>query len=247
MQKNSNNSFLLTSCIDINSTFPAVCQALQIVVYNQMQTYEVNMNIIEKFGEIEPFTTIVKVQKQQYSMILPLLEKYQIQLPNENEQQEVNIPNSLLEVCELGVATELKNIQLYDYLLQFCQDCPDIQEAFYRLQATSYNDSLPMFRKCTQAIYSQAIQQDANAQLEIQKNSLTQNLGIPSMDENIEQLEEFQQMASQLSSGKINQDELLKLLGNKNISFIGGALLGAISATVISQLLSNKNQDEGEN
>lgn len=246
MQTNIDTSILKTSQIDATFDMPILHQALRIAIYDEMKAYETYIQIIEKFGEVLPFIHIVEAEKNHYAMLLPLLEKYQVALPNNDYSSSIVMPNTLLEACELGVAAEIKNISIYDTLLENTQEYLDVQEVFYKLQAASYNNHLPAFRRCVQVIYNQASPQNP------QENALTNASGfdLSNMEQTVSQFEEFSKTAQEFSTGNINQEEIMKLLNNKNISFIGGSLLGAVGAMMLSQMLTkddNKtNQKEGD-
>jgi len=246
MKTNLDASLLQT--LKINPTFnmPLLHQALRIAIYDEMKAYEIYMQVIEKFGQVHPFIHIVKAEKNHYNALMPLLEKYQVELPFNDYSSSIILPQTLLEACELGVVAEINNIKMYDNLLQYTQEYHDVQEVFYQLQAASYNNHLPAFRRCTQAIYNQA-----SPQVSSQNNAQNNNgFDFPDMDETLLQLNEFSKTAQEFSSGKINQEEMIKLLGHKNISFIGGALLGALGAMMLSQMLLKEdektNQEKGK-
>ena len=242
MQTNHDIAVLKTLTIDPTYDMPMLHQALRIAIYDEMKAYETYMQIIEKFGQVHPFINIVEAEKNHYKALMPLLEKHQVELPLDDYSSSIVLPQTLLEACEIGIVAEIDNIKMYDNLLQYTQEYPDVQEVFYRLQAASYNNHLPTFRRCTQAIYNQATPQ----------NTTPNNNGfdVPNIDETLSQLDEFSQTVQQFSSGTINQEEMLKLLGNKNISFIGGALLGAFGAMMLNQMLPKEdiktNQEKGK-
>ncbi|MFA7083862.1 MAG: DUF2202 domain-containing protein [Arcobacteraceae bacterium] len=246
MQTNLDATILQTTRIDSSFNMPTLHQALRIAIYDEMKAYETYMQIIEKFGEVTPFINIVEAEKNHYNALIHLLEKYQVALPSNDYSSLIVLPETLLEACELGVAAEIDNIAMYDNLLEYTQDYPDVQEVFYKLQAASYNNHLPAFRRCVYAAYNQAAP-EAKTQAMALNNS---GLDFSNMEQTFLQLDDFSKTAQQFSKGEINQEEVLKLLGNKNISFIGGALLGAVGAMMFSQVLTKEdkttNQKKGE-
>lgn len=237
MDINPDATILKNLRVDPSYEAPIQHQALRIAVYHEMVAYETYMKVIETFGEIAPFVQIVEAQKQHYMAMQPLLEKYGVELPINDYSSTIQVPQTLLECCEQGVVAEQENIKMYDNLIMNTQEYPDIQELFFRLQAASYNNHLPAFRQCVQAIYAQA--SGTNAHNEPAQNPLA------NMDAAMSQLDELSQTAEKFSKGQFSQDELMKLLSNKNFSFMGGALLGAVGAMMFAQS-KDKNSEEGE-
>lgn len=248
MQTNLDALILKSSRVDPSYDAPLLKQALRIAIYDEMKAYETYMQIIEKFGEVAPFINIVEAEKKHYNMLLALLKKYEVELPYNDYMALITLPDTLLEACELGVAAELDNIAMYDNLLMYTEEYLDVQEVFYKLQAASYNNHLPSFRRSVYAIYAQASPNETNEKKEPKAELSSSGLGFSNVEQTVSQLEEFSKTAQQFSKGDINQEEVLKLLNNKNISFIGGALLGAVGAMVLSQVLTkdDKNIDKKE-
>jgi rubrerythrin len=75
-------------------------------------------------------------------MLLPLYKEYAIHLPVEPDPNQVAVPETLQNTCELGVESELENIALYDQLIT-TTDLPDVIDVLRRLQAASRDHHLP--------------------------------------------------------------------------------------------------------
>jgi rubrerythrin len=237
MANNPDKIILTTRKVDPNySTIPLMHQTLRIAIYTEMVAYETYMQIIEHFGQAAPFIHITQAQKQHYTMLASLLERYNIDLPINDYTHEIQLPNNLLEACEQGVSAEIQNITMYDNLLLYVQEYPDIKEVFYQLQAASFNHHLPAFRKCTQMIYEQTIhKKEEPSKTQHQLNQFEQTLG---------ELDEVSKQAKAFSKGKFDQESLLKLLNSKHISLIGGALVGALAAVSFTEVLNKKNESK---
>lgn len=212
--------------VDENFDEPIINQVLRIAIYNELQAYETYTKVIEKFGETQPFVNIIEAEKRHYLALSHLLEKYNVPLPLNDYSNNIQIPNTRQECFELGVASEIENIAMYDNLLLYTNGYSDIQDVLFKLQAASYNNHLEAFRQAVQQSYTQ-------------KES-------PSLHAAQEQLNEFQEMASKISSGDISQQEIMKLLNSANFSFIGGALLGAVSGALMNEMFKSKSTQENE-
>ncbi len=94
-------------------------QVLRIAVYDEFKAYEAYTKIIERFGYVTPFVNIKEAEARHYATLIPLLEKYQIEVPLNNWAEKIEVPNSFIEACELGVASEIKNIAMYENLLSY--------------------------------------------------------------------------------------------------------------------------------
>lgn len=224
VEKNFDASVLEKFRVDETFNEPIVAQVLRIAIYNELIAYETYMKVIQEFGAVQPFVNITEAEKTHYGALLPLLEKYQVDLPLNDYSANIQIPKSLQECCELGVASEIENIAMYDNLLLYTTNYPDIQDVLFKLQAASYNHHLVAFRQAVQ-------------------NSHSQNQ-TPILDKANEQLNELNALASKVASGNISQEEVMKLFNNTNLSFIGGALLGALGGAIINEITKKTDQDK---
>lgn len=227
MEINLDEQILLAQRVDKNSEQPIVSQVLRIAVYDEFKAYEAYSKIIEKFGAVQPFVNIKEAEARHYSALIPLLEKYGVEVPVNDWANKIEIPNTYVECCELGVASEIKNIAMYDNLLSFTQE-PDIRDVLYRLQAASYNNHLPAFRSCV-------------------INHYTQNQGMQgfSQDDLMAKLGEYQGLFEDLMSGNVDQNKITELFSKLNISMVSGAAFGSAAVAFLNSYM-NKNQEEEE-
>jgi len=106
--------------------------------------------VIEKFGEVRPFINIVEAEKTHIQALLPLFEKYSIEVPKDDWDSRVEVPESLIKACEVGVKAEIENAQMYTRLLAATNEYPDVQMVLRQLQRASQENHLPAFERCAQ-------------------------------------------------------------------------------------------------
>lgn len=233
---NFDADLLNSARVDPNDAQPVLNQALRIAVYDEYRAYETYKKILETYGDTDPFTNIIHAEVSHYQALIPLLEKYQVEVPINDWEAKVVAPNSVLEACELGVAAEIENIKMYDDLITYVSDYPDVLDLMYRLQAASYNNHLPAFRRCV-ATYSTPQATTPN---------IAQN-PMQGLDEMMGKVDEFSAIAQKAASGDFSQEDIMKLLSSNNVSMIGGAVLGAVGAGVLTQMMKDKEEKNNKN
>ena len=115
--------------------------------YKARATYK---NVIEHFGDVRPFTNIVEAEGRHVSALLLLFAKYGVEVPEDTWDSRVETPQNITEACKIGVEAEIENVKMYDRLLSFTADYPDIKETFIELQSASKERHLPAFERCAQ-------------------------------------------------------------------------------------------------
>lgn len=206
-------------------------EALQRAFDDEVKAYATYSAVVEKFGAVFPFVNIIQAEQTHQNALMAVATAREITLAR-NEPESINLPKTLQECCELGVAAEIQNIQLYDELLLSVSEYPEVQDVFYRLQAASYNNHLPAFRKCVVSYASSSSTTDANPMV-----ALEGMMG---------QWGEFSQMAQKIAKGEVSQEEITQLLSS-NFSFIAGALLGVVGASVLGGMIQpEEKKDETE-
>lgn len=233
MELNFDEELLIAQRVDQSYDEPILHQVLRIAVYDEYHAYEVYRKIIDTFGVHQPFANIMESEVRHYSMLIPLLEKYGVPLPIDNWYAKIELPNTILECCEVGVAAEIENIRMYDDLLFYVGDYPDVRDVLYKLQAASYNNHLPAFRKCVVKYSNEPIS----------TQEIMDEFGNPLTDNDMSaKVNEFTQMAQKMATGQMSQEDVMKLLGNTNMSFMGGILAGGLGAVVLPKLYSKKEE-----
>ncbi len=113
--------------------------------YKARSTYEA---VIQKFGSIRPFSMIIRAEEQHISSLKAIYDKYGMDIPEENKQQIV-LPETLSEVCMIGVQAEIDNVKLYkEDLLPSVSAHEDIEFVFTNLMNASQDKHLLAFERC---------------------------------------------------------------------------------------------------
>ena len=230
METNIDEQLLISARVDINSEIPISTQILRIAVYDEFKAYETYSKIIEKFGLVQPFVNIKEAEAVHYSALVKLMEKYQIQIPINDWYLKIEIPNTLIECCEMGVAGEINNIAMYNNLLQYAQE-DDIKDVLFRLQAASFNNHLPTFRNCVLTHYNSA------------NNIVNGNINQENI---IEKLGEYQVLLDDIMSGNIDENSISKIFSKLNLSMAGGAVVGGAIIALLNTYISKQNIKEEE-
>ena len=95
--------------------------------------------IMDAYGTVKPFTNIAKAEGTHISLLLPLFETYGFEVPENEAVEHIELPASLVESFEEGVAGEIKNIAIYEQFLQNEELPDDVRSVFERLMAASEN------------------------------------------------------------------------------------------------------------
>ncbi len=230
MEVNFDERVLISLRVDPSFDEPILNQTLRIAAYDEYHAYEVYKKVIEKFGNVNPFANIIVAEQNHINATLAFLQKYNIEPPVNDWADKIEIPDSLVECCEVGVIAEIDNIKMYDNLLSYTQQ-EDIKEMFFRLQAASFNNHLPAFRSCVSSHYV--------TQGEFANSNNTQN-----QEDMMAKIDEFKNLATKIASGEADPAEITKLLGSANISFISGMLLGGVGASLATSMLNKNGKGE---
>lgn len=113
--------------------------------YKARATYQV---ILNKFGDIRPFSNIVASESRHIGALSVLLQKYGIPIPDDTWQAQAEAPASVLASCETGVEAEIENAAMYDRLIQLAESYPDVQAVLRQLQRASQENHLRAFQRC---------------------------------------------------------------------------------------------------
>lgn len=225
METNIDEALLISARVDINSDIPFISQILRIAVYDEFKAYETYAKIIEKFGLVQPFVNIKEAEAIHYTALIKLMEKYGIDIPINNWASKIEIPNTLIECCEMGVAGEINNIAMYNNLLEFTNE-NDVKDTLFRLQAASFNNHLPAFRNCVLNHYNSS-----------NSTNLTQ--------ENImEKLGVYQTLLDDIMSGNVDESSISNIFSKLNLSMAGGAIFGAAIIAFLNSYVSKKNNEK---
>lgn len=236
---NTDELILLSHQVDPSSQTPVLHQVLRIAMYDELHALTTYAKIIEKFGPNQPFVNIFQAEQNHINALAMLFEKYGVAMPTNDWESKIELPATLQECCELGIAAELDNIKMYDNLIQHIQEA-DVLDIFYRLQAASYNNHLPAFRECVANFYAQ---QQAQSYA---KHSHENILGA-FLEES--KHHDLYNAVNSLLKGKFDLQSLGKILDNENKDVILGALLGAgvtfaLNNTELLKTILKKEEEE---
>ena len=95
--------------------------------------------IMDVYGTVKPFTSIAKAEGTHISLLLPLFERYGFEVPENEAEARIELPASLAESFEKGVAGEIENITVYGQFLEDEELPDDVRSVFERLIAASEN------------------------------------------------------------------------------------------------------------
>ncbi|GIT97539.1 DUF2202 domain-containing protein [Sulfurovum sp. TSL1] len=115
--------------------------------YKALATYQ---HVINKFGEIRPFINIIEAEGRHIQALLPLFDKYGIEVPEDDWASRTEAPRTIQEACQVGVEAEIENGEMYDRLLSLTVDHPDIYDVLKQLQRASVENHLPAFQRCVE-------------------------------------------------------------------------------------------------
>ncbi len=103
--------------------------------------------IIERFGEVRPFSNIVHAEARHSRAIERQMERLGMAVPENGWIGKGAAPATLAAACESAIAGEIENIALYDRLLP---QIPDVttRSVLEKLRDASRDNHLPAFRRC---------------------------------------------------------------------------------------------------
>jgi hypothetical protein len=126
-----------------------LAQVLNEALLDEYKARDTYRKIIDTFGAVRPFVNIVEAEQRHIESLLALYEKYELPLPAIPDPDQIDIPDSLLKACQMGVDAEIENLTMYDRLIE-ATDLPEVIEVLKRLQAASRDNHLPAFQRCVE-------------------------------------------------------------------------------------------------
>ena len=103
--------------------------------------------VIEKFGEVRPFTNIIDAERRHSAAIERQMTRLGFAIPANHWEGKGEAPATLVEACSMAVEAEIENIALYDRLLPAIAD-DVVRQVLQNLQDASRDNHLPAFRRC---------------------------------------------------------------------------------------------------
>jgi hypothetical protein len=94
--------------------------------------------IMDKYGVIRPFSSIVKSEEQHIAYLVDLFRNYGFAVPEDTAKDHVVLPRDLKSSFETGVQAEIENIAMYEAFLE--RELPaDVRDVFEKLKSASEN------------------------------------------------------------------------------------------------------------
>lgn len=125
------------------NTTPTIEQMLQYAIQDEYLARAEYALIIEHYGEIRPFTNIIRSEGQHITMLKALYQTHQLTIPDDTAKAHEALPESLKEAFATGVQAEIDNIAMYEHFLALPEltkpENKDIKDVFTALMNASKN------------------------------------------------------------------------------------------------------------
>lgn len=112
--------------------------------YKAKATYQ---KVIDKFGAVRPFSNIINAEQHHIEELLPLFQKYGVEVPKDEWYAKVPEFATIQDACAAGVQAEIENAGMYDEFFKFVQE-KDIIDVFTALRDASQDKHLKAFQRC---------------------------------------------------------------------------------------------------
>ena len=130
-----------------------VYQAVLLALEDEYHAEAVYAATLEKFGGARPFSNIIKAERVHQNALHQILNdnglSYEESPYLSGEKSIGELPDTIKEICAIGVGAEIENARLYDEdLLPVVVDYPEITRVFVNLRDASIDKHLPAFERC---------------------------------------------------------------------------------------------------
>lgn len=125
----------------------AEVEGLLLALNDEYHATAVYSQVLADFGQIRPFTSIVRSEEQHAAALIALFDAYQVPVPENLWLGRVSGYADVAQACQVGVEAEVLNGGLYDEL-NYSTDRTDILEVYASLQRASLEKHLPAFERC---------------------------------------------------------------------------------------------------
>lgn len=103
--------------------------------------------VMDKFGEIRPFSNIVHAETRHAERLSRLFKRYGLPIPEDSFAGKVEAPETLQAACQMAIEAEIANVKMYDRFLDFIQE-RDLRDTFTQLRYVSQNNHQVAFERC---------------------------------------------------------------------------------------------------
>lgn len=111
--------------------------------YNARALYQ---SVLNSFGNVLPFSRIVRSEAQHYSALAQLAQRYGVQIPALSAPAMPTFA-TLSEACQAGINAEIADAALYDELSAVTTHA-DILRVYANLKSASLTSHVPAFEVC---------------------------------------------------------------------------------------------------
>ncbi len=144
--RNHDESILRARAINPAAPFPALHQALRIVLYDRFAARSFYTRVIESFGARAPFEAALRRTEQQIAALAAPCQRFGVPRPLDPFPSETTVAPGWRVNCERALAGEIACIQLCDRLLPHAS-APAARRVLLEIRATALERHLPAFRQ----------------------------------------------------------------------------------------------------
>lgn len=95
--------------------------------------------ILQEWGIRRPFANIIRSEERHIAALLPLFDRYGVEVPEDTAAEHVIMPASRRESFEIGIGAEKENIAMYAAFFEANELPRDVQNVFSALLRGSQN------------------------------------------------------------------------------------------------------------
>lgn len=125
----------------------ASVEAIHLLLEDERRAEALYASVIEKHGEVRPFSNIIEAERCHQGALEELLKAYGLAIPpNPWKSRKATAPDTFRDACKAGAQAEIENVALYDRLMKTVAE-PDLLEVMERLRWASLERHLPAFQR----------------------------------------------------------------------------------------------------
>ena len=113
-------------------------------IQDEYQNRALYQAVIDKFGQVLPFTNIVRSESMHVAALTRLFTNHSLTVPADTFAGQVQAPATLQEAFQLAIQHEKDNVAMYDRFLTTVTE-PDVVRVFTQLRNVSNNMHLQAF------------------------------------------------------------------------------------------------------
>ncbi|RKQ30412.1 ferritin family protein [Oceanobacillus halophilus] len=122
----------------LNATSLHLVQMLTYALQDEFLAQSRYNDILLNFGYIRTFARIQEAELRHIRLLLPLFDRYQVEVPEDNSKEFITTPATVKEAYAIGVEGEIENIDMYNKFMSL--EIPaDVRAVFTQLRDASLN------------------------------------------------------------------------------------------------------------